>query len=454
MLDRVSYRGGFVRFATEDLSERWGEVPARRSMVWVQDPGTVSVGRVLLEAYQTTGDGAFLGYCRRTAGALVWGQQASGGWHYFIDFEPGGTQRWYDQVGTTCWGWEEFYHDYGNGTFDDGVTTGAADFLLDLYLTTLDPAYRGPLLQAVQFVLDAQYPLGGWPQRYPPRQDRITHEGPSYTAFYTFNDGVIANNISFLLKAYEKLGDERCREAAVRGMYFVVLSQMGRPQAGWAQQYAMDLRPGAARSYEPAALAPSTTVSNIRHLLTFFKRTGDSRYLRGIPDALRWLEGSTLPAGHSDEGHTHAQFVEVGTNRPLYAHREGTSVADGRYWVDYEPGNFPGHYGMQIRIDVPSLREEYQRVAALAPAEALAEHRAEQASTPAAGQVSVERVQQILAALDDRGAWVEDLSVPDYHDWKSKPRRHFRGISTRTYTKNMRALITYCRSLTAGTPGE
>ena len=56
MMETVSNRGGFVSLYTEDLSERWGEVPARDSMIWVQDPGTVGVGRTLLEAYRTTGD--------------------------------------------------------------------------------------------------------------------------------------------------------------------------------------------------------------------------------------------------------------------------------------------------------------------------------------------------------------------------------------------------------------
>jgi PelA/Pel-15E family pectate lyase len=419
-------------------------------MVWVQDPGTVGVGRVLLDAYQATGDDQLLEYCQRTAGALVRGQLETGGWNYFIDFDPAGTRAWYQTVGARCWGWEEFYHDYGNATFDDRVTAGAAEFLLDLYLATSDPKLREPLLKAVRFILQAQYPLGGWPQCFPVRSDQISNHGPGYTAYYTFNDNVTVGNIFFLMKAYDKLEDEAYRAAALRGMYFVALSQMGRPQAGWAQQYDMELRPAAARSYEPAALAPSTTVSNIRHLLTFYGMTADSRFLRGIPDALDWLDASTLPAGHSDQGHTHAQFIEVGTGRPLYAHREGTSVDDGRYWVDYDPVNFPGHYGMQVRIDTVALRREYDRVAALSPAAALAEHRRRDASRSA--PISSEAVERILESMDDRGAWIEALSVPDYTDWKFKPRRHFRGVSTATYLRNMRSLVAWIRH--QGEPGE
>ncbi|MCC6486843.1 MAG: pectate lyase, partial [Candidatus Hydrogenedentes bacterium] len=345
MMNTVSYRGGFVEKYTEDLSERWGEVPARPSIIWVQETGTVSVGKAMLDAYQRTGDAAFLGYAERVANALIWGQLPCGGWHYFIDFDPQGTQQWYHDVLEKAWGWEEFYHWSGNATFDDNTSIGAASFLLDVYETTQKPEYRIPVEKAIQFVLDAQYPLGGWPQRFPLSYDAPFEGRPDYSSFYTFNDGVISGCIHFLLRAHALFGDERYHDAAKRGMFFTALAQMPRPQAGWAQQYDMDLSPAQARSYEPASVNPSQTVENIHALMKYYKTTGDRRFLQGIPDALVWLKNSPLPEGHSSDGHTHAQFLEVGTNKPLYAHRSGTGVEDGRYWVDYQPGNFPDHYG-------------------------------------------------------------------------------------------------------------
>ena len=445
MLNDVSNGGGFVSLYTEDLSEQWGEVPARKSMIWVQDPGTVGVGNVLLASYKATGDAYFLEQAKKVAGALIFGQHPSGGWHYFVDFDPEGIEKWYEEVGSNCWGWEEFYHFCRNCTFDDHVTIGAAEFLLDLYVATLDPEYRVPLEKAIGFVLESQYPRGGWPQRYPPCEDRSGEAWVDYTAYYTYNDGVIIDSIFFLLKADESLGNDECREAALRGMDFVILSQLGTPQAGWAQQYDMNLRPAAARSYEPAGLSPSETAANIRYLLTFYKIAGDRKYLRGIPDALSWLDSAKLPPGHSDQGHTHAQFVEVGTDRPLYAHREGSSRRDGRYWVDYTPANFPGHYGMQMKLDVAPLRKEYERVFALTPEEARAEYQKEKSAQPAVPVVSAETIQGLVDSMNEKGAWIEDLSAPDYTDWKFKPSRHFRGISTRTFTNNMNALLYYLK---------
>ena len=56
MMDNVSYRGGFVWQYLPDLSRSWGEMEAKRTMVWIQPPGTPSVGHLLLDAYHATGD--------------------------------------------------------------------------------------------------------------------------------------------------------------------------------------------------------------------------------------------------------------------------------------------------------------------------------------------------------------------------------------------------------------
>lgn len=447
MMNTVSYRGGFVDKYTEDLSERWGEVPARPTMIWVQETGTVSVGKAMLDAYKRTGDAAFLVYAERVANALIWGQLPCGGWHYFIDFDPEGTQQWYHEELEKAWGWEEFYHWSGNATFDDNTSIGAASFLVDVYETTQKPEYRIPVEKAIQLVLDAQYHLGGWPQRYPLSYDAPFEGRPDYSSFYTFNDGVISGCVQFLLRAHTLFGDVRYHDAAIRGMFFTYLSQMPRPQAGWAQQYDMDLKPAQARSYEPASVNPSQTVENIHALMKYYKTTGDRRFLRGIPDAIDWLKSSPLPAGQSSDGHTHAQFLEVGTNKPLYAHRSGTRVEDGRYWVDYQPGNFPDHYGMQITIDVDALRAEYERVNALTPEEAIAEGRKEAEAAEPVSAPAGDTVAKMIQSLDSRGAWVEELQVVDYTDWKYKPRRTFRGYSTATFVNNLRTLSAYVQSV-------
>jgi len=451
MMNTVSYNGGFVWRYSADLSEQWGEVPASRTMIWVQDPGTVGVGRILLEAYKATKDPVFLEYAEKVADALIWGQHPAGGWHYFIDFDMTEVKRWYDEVYSKCWGWEEYYHYYGNCTFDDGVTSGATRYLMELYMTTLDPKYRVPLIKALDFILESQYPNGGWPQRYPLKYD-FPHDGhPDYTSFYTFNDNVIQDNIYLLLDAWEQLGNEEYRKAAYRGMDFVVISQLPPPQAGWGQQYDMEMNSAPARSYEPASVMPGQTRRNILDLINFYRITGKRKYLTGIPAAIEWLENSYLPKDHITEesrpGVTHATFYEIGTNKPLYAHREGTSIENGRYWIDYEPRNFPGHYGMQVRIDVDVLKREYERARAQDPDAAMQEYRTRKALPPSVPKIDPGKVREIIKSMDERGAWVEEISIPDYKDVVNNPRRKLRGIQTRTFITNMKTMINYLKNI-------
>ena len=97
-------------------------------------------------------------------------------------------------------------------------------------------------------------------------------------------------NISFLIQCYQVLGDQRLLDPITRGMNFFLLSQQGAPNPGWSLQYTLDLKPAAARTYEPLALATHTTASNLEHLITFYELTGDTRYLARVPEGIDWLE--------------------------------------------------------------------------------------------------------------------------------------------------------------------
>jgi hypothetical protein len=143
MMNTVSNRGGFLYHYSEDLSKQWGEIPARKSQIWVSPPGTPTVGEMLIEVYKGTGDPKYLKYAARVAEALIAGQHHAGGWHYFIDFDPAAIPKFYEEVASQCRGWEEFYYFYGNATFDDDVTASATRFLLHLYLAYVD----NPLLR-------------------------------------------------------------------------------------------------------------------------------------------------------------------------------------------------------------------------------------------------------------------------------------------------------------------
>lgn len=366
MLDNVSYRGGFVWSYLPDFSRQWGELEARRSMIWMQPPGTASVGHLFLDAYHATGDEFYYAAAKRVAGAIIYAQHSSGGWNYVADFEgEAALKLWYATIGKNAWRLEEFQHYYGNATFDDGGTAEAAKFLLRLYVEKADPEYRPALHKAINFMLASQYPIGGWPQRFPLMHDHPYKGHADYSSFITFNDDVAVENIDFLLMCYQVLGETRLREPVLRAMNSFLVTQMGQPQPGWALQYTAELVPAGARSYEPKSLHTPTTAENIQQLIRFYRMTGEKKFLAPIPEALAWLESLALPNKPEYEGRSHPSFIELGSNRPLYTHRRGANVVNGEYYVNYTPGKMLAHYKSASTIDLAKLRRAYEEALAL-----------------------------------------------------------------------------------------
>jgi hypothetical protein len=184
------------------------------------------------------------------------------------------------------------------------------------------------------------------------------------------------------------------------------------------------------------------TVNNIRDLMEFYRITGDRRYLAPIPDAFDWLEASDL-TGSLPDGASHAYFYEIGTNRPLWSHRSGTSIDDGRYWVDYDITDYYP-YGVPLKLapTVAALKTEYGRTAALGPDEVREEYRRTKEAEAVHAAPDPKRVREVIAGLDARGAWVTDVSIPHYFtDALKETRDVIRGISIRTTVDNMRILI-------------
>jgi len=370
MVETVSTNGGYVWHYLPDFSRRWGEMEAYKTMIWVQSPGTVSMGHLFLDAYRATHDEYYYQAAEKAGAALVWGQSPEGGWNYMIDFAGDRSlKQWYSTIGKNGWRLEEFQHYYGNSTFDDDVTSNAALFLLRIYLEKLDPAWKPALDKAINFVLESQYPIGGWPQRYPLKYEFSHHGNPDYTSYFTFNDGVIGENVNFLIQCYLTLGEERLLDPIRRGMNFYIISQDS--SGAWGQQLNMDLETVGARTYEPKAILPGATFENAMLLLTYYQYTGDRKFLARIPDAINWLERARLPESQTGGGrYTHSTFVEMGTNRPVYVHRKGSNVKYGKYFYDYSDEKLLVHYGGKTRIQIDRLKQEYNRIKALSPGEA------------------------------------------------------------------------------------
>lgn len=373
LMDEVGYKGGFVWSYLPDLSRQWGELEAYRTMAWVQPPGTPSIGHLLLDAYHATGDEYYYEAAKKVANALIWGQLPCGGWNYMFDYAgENSLTQWYGTVGRQAWRMEEFQHYYGNATFDDNGTIHAAKLLLRMYVEKNDPIFRPALEKAIRFVLESQYPIGGWPQRYPLMYDHPFQGKEDYSSFITLNDDVSVENTEFLLQCYQAMGLQNIKEPIMRAMNTIIVLQQGAPYAGWSDQYTVaDLKPAHARSYEPRALNTTTTLQMIYQMLDFYQLTGESKFLTGVPFAIEFLESVKLPESElarfgrrGREGYdTFApRFIDPDTGKPLYVHRKGSNVVNGQYYVDQDITNTVTHYSSGAFLNIARAKETYEKV--------------------------------------------------------------------------------------------
>lgn len=377
MSEEAAVDGGYVWQYLPDFSRRWGELEASPTMIWVQPPGTATVGHLYLDAYHATGDAFYYEAAKKAADALVKGQHPAGGWNYVIDTAgEESLKQWYGTVGANAWRLEEFQHYYGNATFDDAGTAEASQLLLRVYLEKKDRKYLAPLNKAISFVLDSQYANGGWPQRYPFVAGGGLHGRQDYTPYITFNDDVAGENLEFLIYAWHGLarngrGDARILDAINRGMDIFVKTQQPQPQPAWGLQHFPDtLKPAGARTIEPQAFVTHATGTNIRSILGFYRLTGDRKYLARLPEAMDWLDQVATKPPLNTPGRTHPTFVLEGANTPVYIHRRGSNIANGQYYADDNPTNLIVHYGSFRNVDTPALRAEYARLSALSVEEA------------------------------------------------------------------------------------
>ena len=156
--------------------------------------------------------------------------------------------------------------------------------------------YRASFLRGVRYLLDAQYPNGGWPQIWP--LEGGYHDG------VTFNDNALINAVSVLDDVAQGRADMsfapanlRTQAAAARrrAIDVILATQVvidGR-KTGWPQQVdGLTLAPMSARNYEPVSLASSETAAVLDFLMRQPNPTLQMR--TAIHSAADWLRNSAI----------------------------------------------------------------------------------------------------------------------------------------------------------------
>jgi len=387
--EQVATHGGYVYFYSLDLNQRWGEGLATADQIWVQPPGTPTVGMAYLDAYEASGDPYYLDAAREAAEALVYGQLRSGGWTNSVDLRARAQGAKY-QGGET--------KREGTTSLDDGQSQSAIRLIVrvDKALAFRHKEIHASALCALDALLAAQFPNGAFPQgwkkpvaeqpvlkaSYPAYDWKTEGRIKNYWDMYTLNDNVCGYVADALIDALRVYREDRYRAALQRLGDFLILAQMPDPQPAWAQQYNYDMKPIWARKFEPPGIGGDESQEVIETLMKISVATGDRKYLEPIPSALAYLKRSQLSDGRL------ARYYELKTNKPLYMVRRSKSS----YRLTYDDSNLPSHYGWKWDSRLAELEEKYKFLS-----------HGGTATPPAVAQDDVRRV---ISALDDRGRWV------------------------------------------------
>lgn len=431
--EQVAVHGGYVYYYSLDLKERLGEGKASPTQVWVQPPGTPTVGMAYLAAYRATKDRWYLEAARETAGALVYGQLASGGWTYSIEFDPQSKEagNYRNSQGRK--------RGRNNSSLDDNTTQSALRFLMyvDRALDFKDEEIRQTTKTALDALLAAQFANGAFPQSwtasaaerpivkasFPDYDWRTEHRVKEYWNHYTLNDGLAGDVADVLADAIEIYGDERCRRALARLGDFLVLAQLPEPQPAWAQQYDEAMHPAWARKFEPPAVTGGESQDAIETLIKIYRTTGDEKYLAPIPRALAYLKASILADGRL------ARFYELQTNKPLYMTKD--------YQLTYDDSDVPTHYGFKVGSQLERLEREYAATKTLP-------------RTPGPPNPArlAPAVRELIAQLDDQNRWIT-AATGDRIAGQPKFSRGQPFISSAVFARNLETLSRYVEAANA-----
>ncbi|WP_114748473.1 pectate lyase [Pleomorphovibrio marinus] len=230
-------------------------------------------------------------------------------------------------------------------TIDNDATFIQTEFLAKVYQETHESRFAEGVLNALDYLMDAQYENGGWPQYYPIRE--------GYWAEITFNDGAMIQAMETLKDVaeanfpYDFLDENRRRRAQKaidQGLEMILKAQIevdGKLTAWCAQHDRDDLSPVKGRAYELPSISGGESVGVVKYLMGL--EDPDERVIQAIESAVEWFEevkieekkvvrkeDPSLHRGHDrlvvedeDAGPLWARFYEIGTNRPMFVGRDG-----------------------------------------------------------------------------------------------------------------------------------
>ena len=231
----------------------------------------------------------------RIADNLLVYQHKTGGWPKNIDMarmlsteEVEKIKKEKDESGTA----------FSRATMDNGATSTQMWYLAKVYDKTRIDRFKKSFLKGVDYLLEAQYENGGWPQYYPIRK--------GYYENITYNDDAMVNTMRFLKELYsdkeafvslqipEEL-KEKVEKTFNKGVQCILKTQIhlnGKPAVWCAQHHRKTLAPTKARSYELASLSGSESAGIVLLLMSIDNPSEDIK--AAVNGAVQWFENNKI----------------------------------------------------------------------------------------------------------------------------------------------------------------
>jgi PelA/Pel-15E family pectate lyase len=233
----------------------------------------------------------------------------------------------------------------GGTTIDNDATFTQMQYLAKVYEATGLETYKDGFLRGLDYLLEAQYDNGGWPQYYPVRKGYYEH--------ITFNDGAMIGVMRLLRDVgqgkppydfVDLARTNRANTAIKKGLEVILKTQIivnGKLTAWCAQHDRNDLSPQKARAYELPSISGGESVGIIQYLMEIDEPSPE--VIKAIEGAVAWFErvkitgirlerkaDSTLPRGYDvlvvedpSASPLWARFYEIETDRPIFVGRDG-----------------------------------------------------------------------------------------------------------------------------------
>ncbi len=238
-----------------------------------------------------------------------------------------------------------------DATIDNEATTREIKYLVTAYKKTENSVYLKAAEKGVDYLLQAQYANGGWPQYYP--------DFSIYRSEITYNDNAMINVMNVLQDILEEKNDmdaivkdkskidtsytHRCSLSVQRGINCILktqLKQKGKLTAWCAQYDAKTLQAAKARMYELPSLSGMESVGIVRFLMRIDQPSNEIK--TAVNSAVEWfnkvkitgykfidIKAPNEPSGKdrvfvpdSEGGVIWARFYDMDTNEPFFSGRD------------------------------------------------------------------------------------------------------------------------------------